>query len=478
MKHISVLIALLLTAVLLLSACDKDGQGTVNTGSGETATSAASSESAAGGTSSQSGVVIPSQIDISIPETSGSSSAVNSSSAATSSKKPGKTSSTSPVTPAKPESIKPPVSSQTTSSAPEVKPVIPELTFSDRYLDYQSLTAAQKTMYKNLFDAIVRLDRTVFKVGKGTRRDGVIALTALRGDYPQIFWLPASAYGIAVSQGEVYFSFSGDGYDYTVKDADALKSEYEKMMTAVSKAHSECIKSGMSDYEKELALHDWLCKKVTYDNTPSEAEQSWSAYGALIKGSAVCEGYCRAFQLMLYGEKIDCRLVYGTADGGKEEHSWNLVRIGGTWYHIDVTWDDSQANEQGYHHTYFNLPDTWISRDHQASAALTGSTSAESTLFNFSLPTCTSTTANYHVKNGTWIAREEDFSATVVKSYTKTGMQEFFYAANPDLTASDFNALVQKYHFLGDIAKKLGKKTVTYVYSVAVDQPAIYLTIK
>ena len=64
------------------------------------------------------------------------------------------------------------------------------------------------------------------------------------------------------------------------------------------------IKDGMSDYEKELAIHDYIVGNTHYDtdelNEHVEVDpDSFTSYGLLKNGKSVCLGYTRTFQLFM-----------------------------------------------------------------------------------------------------------------------------------------------------------------------------------
>ena len=99
-------------------------------------------------------------------------------------------------------------------------------------------------------------------------------------------------------------------------------------------------------------FHDYLCEHVTYDFEGIEAERAgtgWrgaSAYDALVKGLAVCEGYTRAFYALCAAAGIPVRYVAGEP---VQNHSWNEVYLDGAWKKIDVTNDD-QGSWISYEH--------------------------------------------------------------------------------------------------------------------------------
>ncbi|MGN1014485.1 MAG: transglutaminase domain-containing protein [Butyricicoccus sp.] len=95
------------------------------------------------------------------------------------------------------------------------------------------------------------------------------------------------------------------------------------------------------DYTDICMVHDYLVDNVEYDS--SHPDTCYSAYGALVKNRAVCQGYAKAFQYLMDALDIPCILVSGTAsdsDGNLENHAWNYVQLSGAWYAVDVTWDD------------------------------------------------------------------------------------------------------------------------------------------
>lgn len=55
--------------------------------------------------------------------------------------------------------------------------------------------------------------------------------------------------------------------------------------------------------------------------------------------------------------------------GIKYRHTWNIVKIGGQYYHLDVTFDNTLGKHslagQELRYDYFNLEDKKIFRDHE-----------------------------------------------------------------------------------------------------------------
>ena len=55
--------------------------------------------------------------------------------------------------------------------------------------------------------------------------------------------------------------------------------------------------------------------------------------------------------------------------GIKYRHTWNIVKIGGTYYHLDATFDNTLGKHsfgaKEIRYDYFNLDDKNIFRDHE-----------------------------------------------------------------------------------------------------------------
>ncbi|MBQ9142847.1 MAG: hypothetical protein IJX63_13830 [Lachnospiraceae bacterium] len=109
-----------------------------------------------------------------------------------------------------------------------------------------------------------------------------------------------------------------------------------------------------SDYAKEKYVHDELAKSVTY---ATDATMNQSAYSALVNGKTVCAGYTRAYQYLLQQLGIPCYYCRGYSG---EKHAWNIVKLYGEYYNVDVTWDDTS----NLTYDYFNKTDADLAKTH------------------------------------------------------------------------------------------------------------------
>ncbi|MCI8478139.1 MAG: hypothetical protein HFE97_07300 [Oscillospiraceae bacterium] len=145
----------------------------------------------------------------------------------------------------------------------------------------------------------------------------------------------------------------------------SLSSEDQSTLQAARTVCTSVIHDGMSEYDKVKALHDYLVNFNTYQET---GDRSHAAIGALIDGKTVCEGYTRAMQLLCYLNGIEAIYIRGTStssNGESGNHGWNKVKVDGTWYNVDVTWDDPTGSTPMLRYDYFLISDSKLSKNHQ-----------------------------------------------------------------------------------------------------------------
>lgn len=108
--------------------------------------------------------------------------------------------------------------------------------------------------------------------------------------------------------------------------ADGAENVTEK----VSQIIQALIRPGMSDYEMALSLHNWITGNAKYDTTNTYT----GADGVLLHGTGTSQSYALAYQLLLNAVGIENCLERGN------NHTWNMVKLGGEWYHVDAAWND------------------------------------------------------------------------------------------------------------------------------------------
>ena len=112
--------------------------------------------------------------------------------------------------------------------------------------------------------------------------------------------------------------------------------------------------NGMSEKEAVKAINSWICKKLSYSESNSDA-------GTAVKtGKGNCAAYAELFEGMCNNAGIQNRYHSGFANNGSfvGAHAWNSVCLNGTWYYVDVCWNDTTNNK------YLLISEEQINKDH------------------------------------------------------------------------------------------------------------------
>lgn len=143
-----------------------------------------------------------------------------------------------------------------------------------------------------------------------------------------------------------------------------------------------------SDYEKVLALHDWICSYMYYDIDSLSSSEAPPYYATDIVRSrkAVCLGFATLMAALCRSIDIPCNVVSGYALGvgndtawtdetvvtSEQNHAWNEVYADGRWIIIDTTWDCANKIENGemikgenVSHIYFDANLSFFSLNHK-----------------------------------------------------------------------------------------------------------------
>jgi len=183
----------------------------------------------------------------------------------------------------------------------------------------------------------------------------------LRLDHPELFWAVSFRYSYYEDASHVLAE-----PEYLM-DKNKLR-EHQKAMQSRSEKLLRPARS-LSPWEQEQYIHDFICENITYDKL--KKPYSHEIIGALGQGVAVCEGIAKSVKLLCDGLGLPCIIALSDANpekGIKYRHVWNVVELGGRWYHLDATFDNSLTRadpESGIRYDYFNLDDARFFRDHE-----------------------------------------------------------------------------------------------------------------
>ena len=135
-------------------------------------------------------------------------------------------------------------------------------------------------------------------------------------------------------------------YDSSAEQESQLESVFNNVMEQLDL-------SGKTDYQKIKAIYDYITANIVYDyDGLNDADNvlKLTAYAALVNRTCVCQGYANLFYRMALTAGVDCRIIEGIGNGGN--HAWNIVRLNGSYYNVDSTWD-ATAYQSGSAYQYF-----------------------------------------------------------------------------------------------------------------------------
>lgn len=232
---------------------------------------------------------------------------------------------------------------------------------------YDRLNEAQQKSYEAILAELPSFpERIAIETLTEAEMESLIA--ALNYDNPDLFYL-SNQYGWINSGPQAYFA------PQYIVDAPQANTDLAQLKLLVGQILGN-LTATMSDYEKELYLHDWLVTHCDYDESVlGAADRGYAStpMGALVQGKAICEGYAKSMLMLMNMADIENFLVTGNAtdnQGNVQSHMWNIVTLDGQNYHLDATWDDPVAEDPeskiALRHTYVNMTDDSIQLDHSS----------------------------------------------------------------------------------------------------------------
>lgn len=239
-------------------------------------------------------------------------------------------------------------------------------------IGYQLLSPAEKSAYQRLEEAFASYSSTADLSGIDPSLDIKKLVDMTLGDHPEVFYFDKTRLKTRASAfGDRQLIFDDAVFPL---QAVAMQKQLSK---ALDKAVQEIeLLNPMTDYDKLICIYEYMQDHITYDYKELEnisrgghgTSDPHTAYGALINKKAVCDGISCAFALLAERMGFECYVTHGTSllhGPSPIGHSWNIIKVGGKYYHVDATWDISYKNTIGqYSYMYFCVNDDLIGSDH------------------------------------------------------------------------------------------------------------------
>ena len=203
----------------------------------------------------------------------------------------------------------------------------------------------------------------------------------------------------------------------------ALESRVKKLARQAEK---------LSEKEKELFVHNFICQNVRYDKL--KKAYSHEIIGPLGQGVGVCEGIAKSVKILCDALGIWCIIALcdnNPEKGIKYRHMWNVVRIEGKYYHLDATFDNSLSKEDVIRYDYFNLSDTQLFKDHEPAI--------------YKLPACTDGEHTYYRDKKLSWTKYEDVRKRAAQA-VKKGKVLIFHWRGGYLTREVLKELFEIFH--------------------------------
>ena len=297
----------------------------------------------------------------------------------------------------------------TNKTAP--KDVVAKYEQDDKRYYYSKLTDVQKYIYYRIDESVNKLE-TRITLGIAKKKDNMLenidkAMEAYINDNPSNLNLNTL---YTYNEADlIAFTLPTLGLTYSITSEQEIEQKQKTLDSAANNLIASTISSNMTDYEKELAVHDKLVEMVKYykyEDITKIPQNKHTAYGALVEKEAVCDGIAKAFQIIMNKLGIYTITVSGEVD--KVAHAWNIARLDNQYYHVDTTLD-SVVNEDNKYimHVYFNLTDQEAQKSHKISKS-------------FELPTCDSEKFNYYKYSGRYANRNTNITSVLSRTIAKS----------------------------------------------------------
>jgi len=286
---------------------------------------------------------------------------------------------------------------------------------------YRQLNGEERAVYDGLYDGFTALAPAV-RVRRLTPERLTDVFTVLRLDEPLLFYVPAFSWRAEAraDHAEVLPRYL----------FDKGKIREQQLSLAARLRRVAAPLAGLDDWEKARAVHDFILENVRYDKL--KKAYSHEIIGPLGQGVGVCEGMAKTVKALCDAAELPCIVALCRAApeaGIRYRHTWNLVQVGGRWYHMDATFDNS-LHSDGPRYDYFGLDDGHIFRDHQTPV--------------YPLPACTDAAGSYYRREKLSLTKPEEVEDRVRQALRKKKETYVFHWRGGGLNQSLLTELAER----------------------------------
>ena len=230
---------------------------------------------------------------------------------------------------------------------------------------------AAATVFDVIYNGLLNMDASINIASFGISRYNIGPyIGVVLNNHPELF---------AVNRTYRYSYYTNDNIADLLFTYTMTKPQYTTAL-ATYNAEINRIVSGIqptfTDLEKVVYVHDYLASNFEYDQSLT----IYDAYQFLTLKTGVCQSYMLTFMGIMNRLGITTMPAYSDTDN----HTWNLVYLDGSWYHLDVTFDDPTSDRTGIaKHGYLLISSAKLATDNKHRNWYVD--------FTNSTPTCSST---------------------------------------------------------------------------------------
>ena len=224
---------------------------------------------------------------------------------------------------------------------------------------YNHMNKAQQAAYHSILSGVKNL-ADEFQIPALEGEELYNVFFQMRLDHPEVFWATGYQYRYYDNSSNLIL------LPEYLFDKNKIREHQKALQSRVEKLARQA--KDFSEWEKEKYIHDFICENVRYDKL--KKPYSHEIIGPLGQGVGVCEGIAKSVKILCDALGIWCMVALcgnNPEKGIKYRHTWNIVKIGGAYYHLDATFDNSLRRDKvgDIRYDYFNLDDKNIFRDHE-----------------------------------------------------------------------------------------------------------------
>ncbi|WP_055109057.1 transglutaminase domain-containing protein [Paenibacillus ihumii] len=263
-----------------------------------------------------------------------------------------------------------------------------------------------------------------------------LADTLQKVQYQNPLILDIESYGFDYKTSTLYIDYSDSKNNIAKKQKEIMKEAHHII--------SQMITDDMSDDQKRQAIYDYLndhakyddaalndAKKNDYKNVDKKFNDSFTAYGIMVKKVGVCASYAAAYKLLSDLSGLNSIVVTGYLGG--VPHAWNKVEINGEWYNVDPT---NNGTNSGVLYLLYNSDDETaedleftFDKAYWTDEGLKQFTSSDSSL-------------DYYRRNGLEVSSPTEYK-NLLLNFLKDNDQTFIVRLSNDVSEDDVIQVIQ-----------------------------------